>query len=74
MVDDGRYANNGWLQELPDTVSKLTWDNAILMSPRTAAALGVQVAVANANQNFSDLPNTDVGPRKTHARPSRTST
>jgi molybdopterin-containing oxidoreductase family iron-sulfur binding subunit len=40
-VLDGRYANNGWLQELPDTLTKLTWDNAALMSPATAAGLGV---------------------------------
>ena len=31
-VFDGRYANNGWLQELPDPVTKLTWDNAALLS------------------------------------------
>jgi len=40
-VDDGRFANNGWLQELPDPVSKLTWDNAAILSPETARALGV---------------------------------
>jgi MoCo/4Fe-4S cofactor protein with predicted Tat translocation signal len=38
---DGRYANNGWLQELPDPVSKITWDNVAYMSPTTARNLGV---------------------------------
>src|SRR5262245_18299287 len=32
-MDDGRYINNGWLQELPDPITKLTWDNAAMMSP-----------------------------------------
>ncbi|MEP6698690.1 MAG: TAT-variant-translocated molybdopterin oxidoreductase [Verrucomicrobiota bacterium] len=40
-MDDGRYINNGWLQELPDPVTKLTWDNAALMSPAQAKHLGV---------------------------------
>ncbi|MCC6145667.1 MAG: 4Fe-4S dicluster domain-containing protein, partial [Candidatus Hydrogenedentes bacterium] len=34
---DGRYNNNGWMQELPNPLTKLTWDNAILMSYKTAA-------------------------------------
>ncbi len=36
---DGRYANNMWLQELPHPMTKLTWDNAIYLSPKTAARL-----------------------------------
>jgi molybdopterin-containing oxidoreductase family iron-sulfur binding subunit len=35
-VLDGRFANNGWLQELPKPITKLTWDNAVLVSPATA--------------------------------------
>jgi molybdopterin-containing oxidoreductase family iron-sulfur binding subunit len=38
-VDDGRFANNGWLQECPDPITRLTWDNAILISPRLAKEL-----------------------------------
>jgi MoCo/4Fe-4S cofactor protein with predicted Tat translocation signal len=40
-VDDGRYANNGWLQEFPDPITKLTWENVITLSPKTAKELGV---------------------------------
>ncbi len=40
-VHDGRYANDGWLQELPDPVTKLTWDNPALLSPGSAKTLGV---------------------------------
>ena len=38
-IYDGRFANNAWLQELPDFFTKITWDNAALVSPKTAAKL-----------------------------------
>lgn len=41
QLDDGRYANNGWLQELPDPVTKLTWGNAASLSPSTAQGFGL---------------------------------
>jgi molybdopterin-containing oxidoreductase family iron-sulfur binding subunit len=41
-IDDGRYINNGWLQELPDPITKLTWDNAAFISPAFATHLGVE--------------------------------
>ncbi|MFO7652224.1 MAG: TAT-variant-translocated molybdopterin oxidoreductase [Candidatus Krumholzibacteriia bacterium] len=41
-VHDGRFANNAWLQELPDFLTKLTWDNAALLAPVTAAALDLE--------------------------------
>jgi len=40
-IGDGRFANNGWLQELPDPITKLTWDNAVLMHKSDAADAGV---------------------------------
>jgi molybdopterin-containing oxidoreductase family iron-sulfur binding subunit len=41
-VRDGRFANNGWLQELPDPLTKLTWGNAAEIGLSTAAELGVE--------------------------------
>jgi MoCo/4Fe-4S cofactor protein with predicted Tat translocation signal len=40
-VYDGRYTNNGWLQELPNPLTKITWENVALVSPATAAKLKV---------------------------------
>ena len=40
-MDDGRFINNGWLQECPDPISKITWDNAIFVSPRLAKELDI---------------------------------
>jgi len=40
-LHDGRFANNGWLQELPEPVTKITWDNAALIAPEAAARLRV---------------------------------
>ena len=40
-LHDGRFANDGWLQELPDPLTKLTWDNPALVSPGTAETLGL---------------------------------
>src|SRR3954463_4479655 len=41
-VDDVRYINNGWLQEMPAPITKLTWDNAALISPAMAKHLVVE--------------------------------
>jgi MoCo/4Fe-4S cofactor protein with predicted Tat translocation signal len=51
-MDDGRNNNNGWLQELPDPITKLTWDNAVLLSPATAKELGVFTDRNAQNQKF----------------------
>jgi len=40
-IYDGQFSNNGWLQELPKPMSKLTWDNAVLMGPKMAGRLNI---------------------------------
>lgn len=40
-IYDGRFANNGWMQELPKPLNKVTWENVALVSPATAARLGI---------------------------------
>lgn len=52
---DGRYANNGWMMECPDPITKLTWDNALMISPRLAKDLeskfGVSIFAAKSLMN-----------------------
>src|SRR5205814_3969132 len=61
-MDDGRYANNGWLQEMPDPITKLTWDNAAMMSPEMAKSLGVetgdliQIAINDMAKDANEQP------------------
>ena len=45
-VYDGRFANNGWLQELAKPVTKLTWDNAAMVSPKTGEKLSLTHDIA----------------------------
>lgn len=60
QVYDGRFANNPWLHELPDTGTRVVWDNPALMSPATATALGLEP------ERFrSDRPN-DVYTKQTY--------
>ncbi len=54
-IGDGRWANNSWLQELPKPLTKLTWDNALMLSPMTAWRLGL---------TDGDIVNLSVGPWK----------
>jgi molybdopterin-containing oxidoreductase family iron-sulfur binding subunit len=61
-LDDGRYINNAWLQELPDPITKLTWDNAALISPNFAKSLDVengdliQITVTETTRGEKDKP------------------
>jgi MoCo/4Fe-4S cofactor protein with predicted Tat translocation signal len=52
---DGRFANNAWLQELPDPVTKLTWDNALLVSPTLGKKLGISDFLLNEEETGTTL-------------------
>jgi MoCo/4Fe-4S cofactor protein with predicted Tat translocation signal len=70
-VFDGRFANNGWLQELPKPVTKITWDNAVLLSPNMAQQLGItqQVGVNGGEhgQGLTDLVELELNGRTLRA-------
>ena len=59
-VDDGRYANNSWLLETPDFVTKVTWDNAVLVSPATAQKLGIKANNFNVLGDIAEKMGNDV--------------
>ncbi len=63
MLGDGRDANNSWLQELPDPITKVVWDNPALVSPNTAKALGL-----SAYDNPSKVYTKDQEPKARMAR------
>ena len=67
-IYDGRFANNGWLQELPKPVTKLTWDNAALMAPSTAEANGLHTGDIIAIQHDGRTLNIPVWITPGHAR------
>jgi molybdopterin-containing oxidoreductase family iron-sulfur binding subunit len=51
---DGSFSNNAWLQELPDPISKLTWDNVAVVSARTARDIGVDVSLEE-GRHYADV-------------------
>jgi Fe-S-cluster-containing dehydrogenase component len=57
-VDDGRYNNNGWLQETPDPITKVVWENVVMVSPATAKKLDLRVTQGRTDD---DLKNNDRG-------------
>lgn len=59
FVGDGKYSNNGWLQETPHPVSKVTWDNYASISPKLAKYFDVEMndlIEVNVNQKKLTLP------------------
>jgi MoCo/4Fe-4S cofactor protein with predicted Tat translocation signal len=59
-IYDGRFANNGWLQELAKPVTKITWDNAALMSPATAEKLGARHKIMSRGGEHGNIRSTVV--------------
>jgi len=47
-IYDGRFANNGWLQELPKPLTKVTWDNVAIVSPNTAQQIAGENSISGA--------------------------
>jgi MoCo/4Fe-4S cofactor protein with predicted Tat translocation signal len=55
-IYDGRFANNGWLQELPKPMTKMTWDNPVLIAPKMAERMGLKSGdIVNIELNGKNL-------------------
>jgi molybdopterin-containing oxidoreductase family iron-sulfur binding subunit len=63
-VDDGRYNNNGWLQELPEPITKTAWENLILLSPKTFKKLGLVNQTAGGGTTQASLVKVVLGGRE----------
>jgi molybdopterin-containing oxidoreductase family iron-sulfur binding subunit len=63
-LDDGRWNNNGWLQEFPDPVTKITWDCLVLVSRKTAQELGLPKAATESPITLTDIVEVELGGRK----------
>ncbi len=63
-VDDGRYNNNGWMQELPEPITKVTWENLVLLSPKTFEKLGLASRLSAAGTTEVSLVKVAVGGRE----------
>ncbi len=63
-VYDGRWIDNGWLQEAPDPVSKLTWDNAVLIAPKTAKELGIYDHIIGTEISLAGSPADGEGEKR----------
>ena len=64
-IFDGRWIDNGWLQEAPDPVSKLTWDNVALVAPKTAKELGIYDQIIGLETPFASRSVDDEGENRT---------
>jgi MoCo/4Fe-4S cofactor protein with predicted Tat translocation signal len=62
-IYDGRFANNGWLQELPKPQTKITWDNVLIVSPKTATKIGYDPEERDALVNEKQTRFADVAYR-----------
>ncbi|WP_052573803.1 TAT-variant-translocated molybdopterin oxidoreductase [Haloferula sp. BvORR071] len=64
-VYDGRWIDNGWLQEAPDPISKISWDNAALIAPETAKNLGIYDEIVQLETERAAKSPDAEGPQRT---------